>query len=381
MSTPVFNSALTALGTVRYYTALDAYHYTIDNRPLGDLASNDGISSYAADAARRATLVESVAAGVRTQNTIGTVRYVQGLDASSPASNTLRIGVGSIFDPLAISAGDARVLMKQGIRPYYTDFAINTVTISGAQSVIYAIEARIVDFSGSTTNTFPFYDNTNTYLPATLFPAELQLQITPGVAATTGAEAAPAVTGGWFQLYLVTVNGATPTTYSLIQYPSSATFNSWGLTQTMLSLSNITSTTVAVGDTPTTSFASGSTQGAFTSVPLITNAPVPVYNPYKPLKFKLLYTAGAATGNVSFRVKYKFLGSADAVTPATYTTSSTETIAVTASIGNMATYSTATAIVPSWGAVGKERVNLVFERVTGDTMAGAFNVISIQAFQ
>jgi hypothetical protein len=31
------------LNTVRYYTLSDVYHYTVDNRPLQDLASNDGI--------------------------------------------------------------------------------------------------------------------------------------------------------------------------------------------------------------------------------------------------------------------------------------------------------------------------------------------------
>ena len=32
---------MTTLNTIRYYTADDGYHYTIDNRPLQDLEQND----------------------------------------------------------------------------------------------------------------------------------------------------------------------------------------------------------------------------------------------------------------------------------------------------------------------------------------------------
>lgn len=41
-------SAIT-LNTVRYYTNQDVYHYTVDNRPLQDLASNDVILEQAVE--------------------------------------------------------------------------------------------------------------------------------------------------------------------------------------------------------------------------------------------------------------------------------------------------------------------------------------------
>lgn len=35
--------ATTSFNPVRYYTDQDVYHYTVDNRPLQDLASNDAV--------------------------------------------------------------------------------------------------------------------------------------------------------------------------------------------------------------------------------------------------------------------------------------------------------------------------------------------------
>ncbi len=40
-------SLLSSLTTIRYYTNTDPYHYTIDNRPLGDLKANiDAIATF-----------------------------------------------------------------------------------------------------------------------------------------------------------------------------------------------------------------------------------------------------------------------------------------------------------------------------------------------
>jgi hypothetical protein len=36
-------STAISLGTVRFYTNQDVYHWTVDNRPLQDLSSNDAI--------------------------------------------------------------------------------------------------------------------------------------------------------------------------------------------------------------------------------------------------------------------------------------------------------------------------------------------------
>jgi hypothetical protein len=265
MTTPALTPLSSAFTGVRYYTAADPYFYTIDNRPLTDLSTNDGTMALATDAARRAALLEAAFRSIRVENIYGQTRYVEGLLVSNPGANTVRIGVGSVFEYLNISTGDARNLFKQSASMYTKDFLINTVSLTGGQSAIYAIEAKFTDFSASTPSLVPLYDNTNTQLPMTMLFGELQLQVTPGVAATTGSEVAPATTAGWFQLYLVTVNGATPTTFSKVQYPASPTFNSWGLPSTNVALFNLASggsTSSTVDDLPTTHFADGSTQSA-----------------------------------------------------------------------------------------------------------------------
>lgn len=65
--------SLVTLNTVRYLTADDVYHYTVDNRPLQDLASNDILLQAGLD-----LLNASLTAGVSDQIFVTGTDYVAG---------------------------------------------------------------------------------------------------------------------------------------------------------------------------------------------------------------------------------------------------------------------------------------------------------------
>ncbi|MNK27665.1 hypothetical protein D3C87_460270 [compost metagenome] len=74
----------TELGEVRYYTEDDVYHYSVDNRPLQDLASNDGILQAAIDA-----LVNAFNNGLFAKH------FVAGTDFTAGTTTTLALGASA----------------------------------------------------------------------------------------------------------------------------------------------------------------------------------------------------------------------------------------------------------------------------------------------
>lgn len=393
MTTPVLAPVSAAFATVRYYTAADPYFYTIDNRPLTDMSGNDGALASGTDAARRAVLIDSLFRAVTLENRYGQTRYIDGLLASNPGANTVRIGVGSVYEYLNITTSDARNVLKQGASMYFKDFLINTVSLTGGQSAIYAIEGRYTDFSATTPVAVPVYDATNTQLPSTMMFGELQLQVTPGVAATTGSEVAPGVTSGWFHLYWVTVNGAAPTTFSKVQYPTSPTFNSWGLTAERVALFNLASggsTSSTVDDMPTTHFADAATQSAIGSAVLTLGSPIVIgFNPYKPFKVRINHTPSVSANNFMVKVSYAYIRPTTAVGTTSYTALTQEAIAA----GTADQYQTVvlTNTVPALTTldvtnVDYNQLRIKFQRIGadgGDTNTGILRVLNqqIQVFQ
>jgi hypothetical protein len=390
MTTPVLSPISAAFAAIRYFTGADPYHYTIDNRPLTDLSTNDSSLANAADAGRRSGLLVALQDAVRFEARLGTTNYIEGFLASNPGANTIRIGKGALFTAGSITTSDARSVVKVGVLPQNQDFTINTVSLTGGQSVVYVIEMKYVDFSATTSSTFPLYDNANTALPSACLFGECQLQIVAGAANTTGSEVAPSVTAGWIQLYYVTVNGASPTTYSKVQYATTATFNSWGLPATSLPLTNLAaggSTTANVDDVPTTQFADAATQtvGGF-----VTINPggilVPQFNPYKPVKLKLRFSASVSANNFRVQASYKHLKATDAINAVSYTALTAETIA--AGTADQLQALTLTNTIPALGTLDVtntfETLRIRFARIGADgadTNTGVLRAFSIEAFQ
>lgn len=379
MPTPTFAATSGSFTSVRYYTASDPYYYTIDNRPLTDLQTNATSGSIGADAGRRAALIGAMDTAIRNQLRAGiTTDYVDGFIVDTTSNpGYARIHAGVYMQLGDISASDTRKLVRGAIAPYYTDLAINTVNLTGGQGVLYAIEAKVVDFSGSTANTFPGYDNTNSLLPSSLLNAQLQLQVVAGAAATAGSEVAPSLTSGWFQLYLIQVTAASGVVN--IYYPNSATFKSWGMGPTYLDLANSTSTSATNGETPVTRFTT--TQVAFSSIPLPSSGPVRIINPYKPIRFRTLYATSVNTGVATLQLKYQFLPAATNLASASLTTVSADLLAASGTANYLAA-ATLNATIPAYASLTAERLHLNISRPSsGDTAGGNLDVVSIQAYQ
>jgi hypothetical protein len=378
MTTPVYSNVSAAFPAVSYYTQFDPYFYTVDNRPLYNLASVDSVLGTGVDAAARATLIDALSAAASYKNLYGASPFITGLELTNPAANVVRVDIGALYAPLAISSSDTRVVIKQGVHAVTTDFSIPPPAIVG-QSVTYLIQGLYVDFGASTSSTFPFFDATNTVLPNTLFNGELQLQIVTGVAATTGTQTTPAPTVGWTPLYVLTVDyGAT--SYYNAAYATNAPASKC-FPRTGIPLSNLTSTSASIGDTPVTAFADAATQGAIGRVQIHPSASL--VNPYKPVRVKVDYVPSVTGNAFAVRLKYQVLDVSTLLTPVSYTVGAIENITVTAAANSIASY-TFTASVPGYLVNGKNTINLVMERVgadASDTNTGILNVMNFTVYQ
>ena len=392
MTTPALATTDSTFTSVRLYTAYDPYFYTTDNRPLTDIITNATGLAGSADSARRAVLLQTLQTSARLASKMPASKVIEGLRVTN-TSTAVTVGPGSLFDSINMTASIATAIIKAAMNPTPKTFAVNTVTLTGAQSCIYAIEAKYVDFGSSTSVGFPFWDSANTYLPANCLFGELQLQVVAGVAANTGSQAAPSVTAGWFQLFLVEVTGPTASqTVNKIYYPSGAAFESWGMAERELLVNNLPSggsTSATLGDFPVTAFADGSTQGAIARLHFANpgNSSEPVLNPYKPVKILLNYSPSVSSNNFRVQIGYAYMYASSALTSVSYTSLTAETIA--AGTANQLQTLTLTNTIPGWSQVAlssgrPERLHITFSRIGADgadTNTGVLNLVSLAAYQ
>ncbi len=376
MTTPVYSNASTSFPEIEYYTQFDPYFYTVDNRPLLNLSSVDAELGKSVDAANRSGLMTGVALSALFKDLYGTSSFITGLELSNPSNNVVRVGSGAMYQLANLTASDTRQVIKQAVLPSYKDLTI-LAPLTVGQSITYLIEGKYVPIdTTNTTSTFPFYDATNTKLPSVTLHGELQVQAVAGVAATTGTQTAPSPTAGWTPLYVVTVDYAGVTYYNEA-YAANAPASK-GLSKVFETISNLTSTSSSVGDTPVTAFANGSTQGALLKLPVTSDI-----NIYKPVKVKINYSPSITGGEIIVRLKYQIFNVVDPLTPTSYTVASSETMSITAVGNSLASY-TMTASIPGYLLSGKSFVNIVLERIGGDgadTNTGVLNVVNAIAFQ
>lgn len=383
MTTPTFISGQVGFGQIRYYTQFDPYFFSVDNRPLGDLALNDAIVAGASDAGRRANMMEEIGTATDSMVRFGIARYVTGLALSNPSGNVLRVGPGLDYEPIAVNASDARTVQKRGVFPFSADFSIPAP--GSSNSIIYLVQGRYVDFgsaSPATTSNYPLWDSTNTYLPTSLLNGELQISTVAGATATTGSEVAPAATAGWFPIYNVTVVG-TGTSFTAA-YNASAPLSA-GLSQKITNPVNLgTASTVAVGDTPANSMPDSATSGVIFSVFLNSGN----LNPYKPIKLLLGFSPSVSSNNFVLRTKYQVIGNGDTVNAPSYTTLTNDVVAA-GTIDTYVAYTTINGAIPAsiiQTAItnGKKRITVAIERLGSDgsdSNTGTFRLIDISAIQ
>ncbi|MCC6717372.1 MAG: hypothetical protein IT555_05765 [Acetobacteraceae bacterium] len=165
-----------------------------------------------------------VALGALMRAVLGTGAVVDGLAVtpSVPASMNVLVGPGSITQLASVDAAaygslaadPASALVKMGTNLAATSFALAAPTTSG-QSVTSLIEAAFQEADVDPV-VLPYYNAANPAMPYlgpgnsgvaqnTRRVQRVQLQLKPGVPATTGTQVAPAVDSGWVGLATVTV--------------------------------------------------------------------------------------------------------------------------------------------------------------------------------
>lgn len=130
--------SLVTFNTVRYYTDADVYHYTVDNRPLQDLASNDVLLQSAIDILAAATS----GGGVTAQDFFSGTHFTAGTTtaltlSSTPASAS---GLWVFFD---------------GVYQNVTTYTLNSATITFGSAIPLGVTSVEVKWAnGGTLNSY-----------------------------------------------------------------------------------------------------------------------------------------------------------------------------------------------------------------------------------
>ncbi len=173
-----------------------------------------------------------VALGALMRAVLGSSTVVDGLAVTptAPASMAVLVGAGSISDPStldaaaygSLAADTASALVKMGINLQPSTLVVTPPGSSG-QSVTHLVEAAFQEVDVNPV-ILPYYNAANPAMPYlgpgntgtaqnTRRVQRVQLQLKPGVPATTGTQVAPAVDAGWVGLATVTIaNGQTTVT-------------------------------------------------------------------------------------------------------------------------------------------------------------------------
>lgn len=370
-TTPDFVAQNSAnLTAIRYYTDQDPYFYTVDNRPLTDLATNlVDVRTNGADSARRAGLVDqlmlsSAARGLAPIPTGYTYSAV-GLVVTNPSTNTITVNPGSVFYMDSISVSLTTSIQKQAM--LIAPVSFTTASPSVGQSIVYTIEGTITDLSSANmvSTAIPYLDTNNPYLPSTLINKELVLSLNTGTAATTGSETVPATSSGKFPLYNVTVMNTGSTVIRVWAHTNSPYFGSPNRSANIDIPSSSGATFAMLNDTASWLFTDAATTAISLRIPILS------LNPYNNLRFKLVFVPTVATGNAAFRIRYKgFTGNTDLITAA-QTNTATEAIAVGSTANQVQTFTTVTSVVPNsefagfsgntWG-INRDRLTVLIER-------------------
>lgn len=348
MTTPAFvpqdSSSLT---TIRYYTPFDTYYYSVDNRPLEDIASNlTTISEGGGDSGRRGVLLTQLALAevfraFGANERANTVGYVTGLDITTPGSNTVRVNPGAFYIKDLINMSNTTNIYKQALLLSVQDFTAAPPTVTG-NSINYLLQIKntTLDTSSMATSALPYVDATNTFLPSVLLNGELAISIKAGTSAVTGSQVTPSPDSGWTPLYSITATygSSVPTITFAANAPSGHRLSQvvkYEYPQTgAASKVDIAGNTVA-------SFPDSSATSVSIPVPVGAN----MINPFAPIKITLVYSTSIANGNVALQSKYLALSSGSST--AGSVVSLTEEVIAAPTTANTIATATLTGTIPN----------------------------------
>ena len=393
MTTPAFvPQDSTTFTPIRYFTAMDPYYYTVDNRPLTDIETNlHSVGQGGGDAARRAHLLESIAnasSHADAYTSVGHTTGFSGLPVTQLSSSSVQIGPGAIYDTRNINTTNTQQIVKTAILTGSPIFNI-TAPITVGTSLVYTIEGTFLDINATTmpTSGLPYVDASNTFLPSTLMCGELQLYLNAtGTPATTGSQVAPTTTPGNYPLYNITMTQGSAT-YTVTLHPNAPLRK--GLHRTITPIP-VSPTGTAVINTYMTAYTMAHSASSSLALPLdITENNL---NPYAPIKALVTFAPATASGNMVFNLVYKGFVAGEADTDA-FISSSNDVVAVTSGANGFQTFNTVNAIIPNTafaGFVGGVwTINTAYLAVAlqrlgsngSDTNTGIANIISVVLYQ
>lgn len=354
MSTAAFvpqdASTLTA---IRYYTPFDPYFYSVDNRPLTDIATNlTSISSGGGDSARRAVLISQLAlSGVMRElfTTSNVNGFISGLNATYPAANTVQLGPGALYSAQVTNSSNAQAIIKQALSFSPVDFTITPPATAG-QSVAYLIQGQYQDLNATTmvTSNIPYIDANNSFLPCLLLNGQLALSLKAGTANTTGSQVTPTPDSGWQAIFVVTATYGVANPVIEVAQVNGPSIH--GLNQGALGTATSTggATTTAIANIPTLTFPKSGTSSIVLPIPITVSQNNP--NPYAPLKFNIIFSSDVSGGNFAMQLSYTGLGPGQSTTTP-LTTTTIEAMPMQTAANGMNTY-TMTGEIPNSAFAG-----------------------------
>lgn len=402
MSTPGFVAQdAGSLTAIRYYTPLDPYFYSVDNRPLTDLAANiTTISEGGGDSARRAVLLTECAMSSVFQELFSTTNvngFVSGLTVSYPVANTVQINPGALYQTTVLNASVSTPVVKQALLLAAQQFSIVQPTTSG-QSIAYLIEAQYQDLNSANmaTSPLPYVDSTNTFLPCLLLNGQIGLQLKAGTSAPTGSQVTPTPDAGWVGLYVITVTygQASP---SVAAYSSAPKFRGLRKSVIPVALTAAGATATSFYGCPALQFPKSGTTGAYLPISLSSSTTLfdagGFPNPYAPIKLQLTFSSDVAGGNFALQLGYASIASGGS-TAGSLVTTAIDAAPMTVAANSMTQFQTVNAVVPAtvfsglnannqW-AVTNQKLYLTLNRVSGngaDTSTGNFFLHDVIAYQ
>lgn len=378
MATPAFvpqNSA--SMTPIRYYTPFDPYFYTVDNRPLQDIAANlESLGSKGGDSARRAVLLNQLSVSSAFSSLFpieGGTGFVDGMSVTLNGTS-LQIGPGALYLTDAVSTEVATSVVKQAVSLKTTSFGLTAPNAGLGDAKDYLVQVKFsnLDQGNMATSQLPFLDSTNSMLPGLLLNGEATLSIKEGVTASLGSQVTPTADAGALPLYVVTY--CTVASNNRVRLHSSAPNVKRGKVGVPLYSGN---TLAGTGNSSLSLPISIATAG---------------FSPYLPIKLRVLYSVSTPNNNAALVVKYLSLVTGASTTAAT-TSAGQETVVMPATANVLAEFVTSTAVIPTHAFAGYVnntwQINRSALRVTldrlgddaADTTNGVITVLEVQAFQ
>lgn len=209
MSDPISNQ----FDSVRFFSALDPYQWTVDNRPLQDLYNNLLKLSAAVDATIDAEHIIGMAIGMVARGYATDNKFVGQL--TTPGGMILTMSHGFIIQSLPAEIGDLRTYPHIGLQQTAYTFPVFSAPVGVGQKICYMVQARKVAPSSS----LSFYDTTNVNEPDVVKVGTVEFFVKAGPEISDASpDNFPPTDAGWLDiLHVTTRTGDTELTEDSIE--------------------------------------------------------------------------------------------------------------------------------------------------------------------